>query len=999
MILRDMKLSGKCQTNVRKENGRGSDSCCTFAAKTKTTMKKQMLTMLLALLLLSLSSIAQTSDKAERIHLWGYVVDSFLQTGLEGAKVTLMTADSTVVDTIRTYHYDGNALFHFFLPAKTQNIILQAEHEGYESACVSMKVRHYSRVKDVYAPWLNLKKKSSMQNQSLDEVVVTASKVQLVWRGDTLVYNADAFNVPQGSMLDRLIRQLPGVTLNENGEIRVNGRKVDYLTLNGTDFFKGNNRRMLDNLPYYTVKNIKVYDKSTDMSQFLGDEAEKKDYVMDVVLKREYSIGLTANAEVGGGTQERWMARAFGLRFSDHSRLTLFGNGNNINETGRPREAGEWKASEPADGITRHGEVNANLFSEDRYKRWKNELALTYTHDKNDRQSQQESETYLQGGGEFAIRTHSELTHDKKFNVTNTFTRNKSTSSIYLTSLVGYDYGNKHMQQLDIARVRGDVAALYHLNEHSKRYSHIHHLFTANHVLVKLPWGDRLNLRLNALYGTLQAKSFSNYLLKYDNNVLSEDLRRRYEPRSFDQYDWQAEAEYVIRFPHDWNLDIGYKYRQCYDADDAPSYRLDRDAAWLQQAPSIDALPPVISNPLLDSENSLDIVTLTKRHQLAARIYYTRNTAKSYINFELKLPLMHERRRQHYQRGNVDARVRRRVTFFDPNISFTRQLQQRNIYYNASLIAETTLPDITNLVGYESHYNPLNITIGNPNLQPQHTYKAATYFVKNWPQHEQMLYTYLDASITLHQLIPSISYDRQTAVYCRRVENINGNWSSLTGITFNRAFGKTHRWRMENALWFTYSNMVWRGQDFSAMDASMQRINTRHIKIDDELKLSFRASAKFDISFHTGIVHGRSWSNLSSYQNVHVTDFSYGLATRWSLPLGLQFSSDLSMLHRSGYESNAMNSSSSIWNAQLSKSICHDHLTFSLMVHDILNRTLRNTWSISNAGYTNTSHNSLPRYVMLSISYRFSSNPSKKKLKNGPHSASFSNCSTVTFSR
>ena len=201
---------------------------------------------------------------------------------------------------------------------------------------------------------------------------------------------------------------------------------------------------------------------------------------MDVVLKREYSIGLTANAEVGGGTQERWMARAFGLRFSDHSRLTLFGNGNNINETGRPREAGEWKASEPADGITRHGEVNANLFSEDRYKRWKNELALTYTHDKNDRQSQQESETYLQGGGEFAIRTHSELTHDKKFNVTNTFTRNKSTSSIYLTSLVGYDYGNKHMQQLDIARVRGDVAALYHLNEHSKRYSHIHHFFQAS---------------------------------------------------------------------------------------------------------------------------------------------------------------------------------------------------------------------------------------------------------------------------------------------------------------------------------------------------------------------------------------------------------------------------------------------------------------------------------------------------------------------------------------
>jgi len=438
--------------------------------------------------LFPLAALAQTSDKGDRINLWGYVVDSFLQTGLVGSKVTLMTADSAVVDSIRTYEYDGNALFHFSLPARTQSIILRAEREGYETTDMAMKVRHYKRVKDVYAPWINLKKRNSMLEQSLDEVVVTASKVQLVWHGDTLVYNADAFNVPQGSMLDGLIRQLPGVTLKENGEILVNGRRVDYLTLNGTDFFKGNNKMMLDNLPYYTVKNIKVYDKSTDVSQFLGYDVERKDYVMDVVLKREYSVGLTANAEAGGGTAERWMARAFGLRFTDHSRLTLFGNGNNINQTGRPGESGEWKASDPADGITRHGEVNANLMSEDRYKRWKNELAVALTDDRNNRQSQQESEYYLQGGGEYAHRGHAELTRDRKVDVTNTFTRNKSTSPVYLASMVGYRYGYEHIERQDSARVSSDIGSLYRLDDQAKRHSHNHHLFTANQMLVKLPW-------------------------------------------------------------------------------------------------------------------------------------------------------------------------------------------------------------------------------------------------------------------------------------------------------------------------------------------------------------------------------------------------------------------------------------------------------------------------------------------------------------------------------
>ena len=100
---------------------------------------------------------AQTNEKRGSINLWGYVVDSFLQTGLEGAKVTLMTADSTVVDSIRTYPYDGNALFHFSLPAKTQNIIRRAEQEGYEPGYVSMKVRSYKRGKEGPAPWIKLK--------------------------------------------------------------------------------------------------------------------------------------------------------------------------------------------------------------------------------------------------------------------------------------------------------------------------------------------------------------------------------------------------------------------------------------------------------------------------------------------------------------------------------------------------------------------------------------------------------------------------------------------------------------------------------------------------------------------------------------------------------------------------------------------------------------------------------------------------------------------------
>lgn len=93
---------------------------------------KSAISIFFIVFLFPFSALAQIKEKEGKINLWGYVVDSFRQTGLEGAKVTLMTADSTVVDSIRTYPYDGNALFHFSLPAKTQNIILRAEQTGYE---------------------------------------------------------------------------------------------------------------------------------------------------------------------------------------------------------------------------------------------------------------------------------------------------------------------------------------------------------------------------------------------------------------------------------------------------------------------------------------------------------------------------------------------------------------------------------------------------------------------------------------------------------------------------------------------------------------------------------------------------------------------------------------------------------------------------------------------------------------------------------------------------
>ena len=82
-------------------------------------------------------------------------------------------------------------------------------------------------------------------------------------------------------MLDAMISQLPGARLERNGQLFVNGKKVESLLLNGKDFFKGDHSVLLDNLPAYTIEDIKVYNRLSELSQRLGQKVDDGDLVMD----------------------------------------------------------------------------------------------------------------------------------------------------------------------------------------------------------------------------------------------------------------------------------------------------------------------------------------------------------------------------------------------------------------------------------------------------------------------------------------------------------------------------------------------------------------------------------------------------------------------------------------------------------------------------------------------------------------------------------------------
>ncbi len=397
-------------------------------------MKK--ITTLLFVLVYALSIYSQSA-------VFGEVRDAFLKTPLPKTKVSLLLAkDSTVVvDSIplNVNRRDDGTLhsttFFLELEKKTCKYLLRASLDGYEDAWQSVSI---DAEKEGIWGLDDPMELQRMRQTTLKEVAVTATKVKMYYKGDTLVYNADAFNLPDGSMLDDLIRQLPGVTMNEHGEIFVNGRKIEELLLGSRSFMNGNKEVLMKNLPYYTVKNLQVYEKQSEQSEALGRDVEERRYVMDVNLKKEYSVGVIGNVEGAGGTQKRWLGRGFLLGFTDKWRYSLMGNANNVNEKRHIGGTNHWTPASMPQSLTTTRSVAASLNYHNKEKKLTNDLTVDFTSASDEAEMRQHYTQFLNGSSPTSLTENLNLTDNWNVSAVNEV---KYTKGVFLLNNTRFNYG------------------------------------------------------------------------------------------------------------------------------------------------------------------------------------------------------------------------------------------------------------------------------------------------------------------------------------------------------------------------------------------------------------------------------------------------------------------------------------------------------------------------------------------------------------------------------
>lgn len=269
---------------------------------------------------ISLNLFAQTPS---RVNIKGMAADT---TGDPAAFATVMLlnpTDSTLLNFTRTSEKGEFS----FKNVKNAPYLLKVSYVSYLPLQVYLPASQ-SETNDVGT--LYLKPITS----ELLEVVVKAAKATLSIRGDTIEYDASSFKVPPGSTVEDLLRRLPGIDVDADGNIKAQGRDVKTVYVDGKSFFGNDPKAATKNLGAEIISKVQVYNEASEQSRLTGVDDGKKEKAMNLQLKEEFKKGSFGKLTAAVGTEQRWAARGNYNRFNSTEQLSFIGFANNINQTG-----------------------------------------------------------------------------------------------------------------------------------------------------------------------------------------------------------------------------------------------------------------------------------------------------------------------------------------------------------------------------------------------------------------------------------------------------------------------------------------------------------------------------------------------------------------------------------------------------------------------------------------------------------------------------------------
>lgn len=346
---------------------------------------KKLIALALLVVFAGLTATAQTATKTTKktkANVTGFVKDSEDGEALVRATIQIMSEDTTkmiaggVTNTLGGYTIKN---------VEEGTYIVKISYLGYHNFTRKITVRNAETIHNVGTTLL-------IPNTILIEgAVVEAALPQMEVKEDTLIFNADAFKVPEGSVLEDLVKKLPGAEVSSDGTIKINGKTISRILVNGKEFFSNDKDMAMKNIPTEIVDKIKTYDRASDQERLTGIQDGNEETVIDLTVKKGMNKGWFGNFDLGYGTEDQYANRINLNRFiDDNFQASIIGNINSNGGGGMGMGRG---GGGGGGGKRRSGQVGINAVAS---KERKYEIGgnVRYNASKSENTSKSSSENY-----------------------------------------------------------------------------------------------------------------------------------------------------------------------------------------------------------------------------------------------------------------------------------------------------------------------------------------------------------------------------------------------------------------------------------------------------------------------------------------------------------------------------------------------------------------------------------------------------------------------------
>ncbi|MCG2419731.1 outer membrane beta-barrel protein [Aequorivita sp. F47161] len=901
---------------------------------------------------------------SQNVEVSGTLIDNETRDPLEAATVFMETVkDSTLITYTIT---DKNGKFALEGKTSEKNVRVNISFVGYEN----------------FQKRINLDKPShdlgiiplSVSVASLDEVVVK-SRAPITIKKDTLEFNVASFKTKKNASVEDLLKELPGVEVDAQGHITVNGKPVNKILVNGKPFFGDDPTIATRNLTKEIVEKIQVTDTKTDSQAFTGEKGDDTNKTINIKIDEEKNKGVFGRVAAGGGTDKRFEYAGLINYFDNDLRVSALASGNNINSPGfsfgeiEKMFGGGRRVSFNSngsfsyngmsfgggDGITNSrtaGTSIANDFGKetDLSADYFYSSANTFNEELRNRENILPENRYFS-----KVRSKSETDNDNHAANLKFKTQIDSTFLIEIRPQLTFNKAISGFKKNEESRnLNQELINQSNNDNHSERQgSNFNNRLTITKkygnkgAFFRLITNNKINAVDNQDYTNSETEIFGD-----NPNIISRNQLANGKNTAADFTVTPSWRLPIIADTLFLNLEYTFEKDKRKDKKDVFDF---------------DEFSQEYTN--FNTAQSTDFTNTNQHSRPEVGVTYTSEKIYARINaaYVFRTLESDDALRNINFKNNFNA-LEMGVNF---RYKFSKSFSVFSGYY-----LENSAPQIDQLSPFIDISDPLNITQGNPNLKPSNSHRlylgGNNYDFKN----QTGFYSYLNFEITDNSVVPKTTID-ENLVKTTTYANVNGTYNFSGNIGFNKSF------KIDSLRTLKYGAFIYTTGNKNVNFNNEMQYSSTTISYYPSLNASFTWKDLFEFSPRYSIGYSTNSFDIDAFEDSNYTRHELGLRATTFVPKFLEWSNDIKYIYNTDV-ADGFNRSYVFWNSSLTYSFLKDSGSATLKVYDLLNQN-SNVRRTSNQDYIQDVQSTvLKQYFMLTLSYKFNTLGKKGEIKDNP---------------